>query len=91
VLKSANGDDFNAIDPNVVLDKKGQPWLSYGSFWTGIKMRRIDPATGKLSTSDTKVYSLAARAVPIAGPQTHLPADGTIEAPFDACSKSCRN
>jgi len=85
VLKSANGDDFNAIDPNVVLDKKGQPWLSYGSFWTGIKMRRIDPATGKLSTSDTKVYSLAARAVPDLPepPKPNLPAEWqAIEAPF---------
>ena len=25
---------------------------SWGSFWGGIKMRRIDPATGKLSTTD---------------------------------------
>jgi arabinan endo-1,5-alpha-L-arabinosidase len=85
VLKSANGDDFNAIDPNIVLDKKGQPWLSFGSFWTGIKMRRIDSATGKLSTSDTKVYSLATRAVPDLPepPKPNLPAEWqAIEAPF---------
>ena len=49
VLKSTLQDDFNAIDPNIVLDSKGTPWLSFGSFWTGIKMRRIDAATGKLS------------------------------------------
>ncbi len=40
-------DNFNAIDPNVVLDEKGQPWLSFGSFWSGIKMSRLDLTTGK--------------------------------------------
>src|SRR5215469_17432384 len=50
VLKSVAADDYNAIDPNIVLDENGQPWLSFGSFWSGIKMRRIDPANGKLSS-----------------------------------------
>jgi len=52
VLKSTRADDFNAIDPNIVLDEKGQPWLSFGSFWGGIKMRPIDPVTGKPLAAD---------------------------------------
>ncbi len=64
VLQSRVEDDFNAIDPNLVIDEKGCAWLSFGSFWTGIKMRRIDPSTGKLSTEDTKLYSLASRKRP---------------------------
>jgi arabinan endo-1,5-alpha-L-arabinosidase len=85
VLSSTHDDNFNAIDPNIVLDEEGQPWLSFGSFWGGIKMRRIDAVTGKPSTRDSKIYSLAARVKPEnAEPaQPGLPADWqAIEAPF---------
>lgn len=85
VLKSTTGDDFNAIDPNIVLDENGQPWLSFGSFWSGIKMRRIDAATGKLSAGDSTLYSLATRAKPEKAEDAKpgLPPDWeAIEAPF---------
>jgi arabinan endo-1,5-alpha-L-arabinosidase len=85
VLKSTLTDDFNAIDPNIVLDQHGQPWLSFGSFWGGIKMRRIDPASGKPLSSDPRIYSLAARVKPenAAPAKPGLPADWqAIEAPF---------
>ena len=75
VLRSHHDDDFNAIDPNLVTDKGGYQWLDFGSFWGGIKMRRIDPATGKLSSKDTTLYSLASR------PHAPHQAD-PIEAPF---------
>jgi len=61
VVGSTSGDDWNAIDANLAVDEKGRPWLAWGSFWGGIKMRRVDPDTGKLSGSDTKLHSLASR------------------------------
>lgn len=74
VISSDARDDWNAIDPNVVLDEQDQPWLSFGSFWGGIKLRKLEKATGKLSTHDQSLYSLASR------PRTaELP--GAIEAP----------
>ena len=85
VLLSRADDDFNAIDPNISFDTKGNPWLSFGSFWTGIKMRRIDAETGKLSPADSKLYSLASRERPAnpAPPPPNLPANWqAIEAPF---------
>lgn len=85
VLKSTIEDNFNAIDPNIVFDGNGVPWLSFGSFWGGIKMRRIDAVTGKLSASDQATYSLAARMPPADAPAAHrdLPPNWqAIEAPF---------
>ena len=61
VVQSTSADDWNAIDPNLALDAHGHPWLAFGSFWTGIKMRRIDPASGKLAKADTSLYALAYR------------------------------
>lgn len=61
VLSSKRTDNYNAIDPNLAFDKDGQTWLAVGSFWSGIKLRKIDSATGKPATDDTKLYSLAAR------------------------------
>lgn len=75
VIGSSLSDDWNAIDPNIVLDEGGQPWLSFGSFWGGIKLRKIDSATGKLDLKDQSLYPLASR------PRSpDLP--GAIEAPF---------
>ncbi len=62
VLESKTEDNFNAIDPNFIRDHKGQDWLAFGSFWDGIKMRRLDKSTGLLSSTDTTLYSLARRA-----------------------------
>jgi arabinan endo-1,5-alpha-L-arabinosidase len=56
-----NVDDFNAIDPNLSFDQSCTPWLAFGSFWDGIKLRQVDPATGLLSTTNTTTYSLASR------------------------------
>jgi arabinan endo-1,5-alpha-L-arabinosidase len=85
VLKSRAEDNFNAIDPNLILDETGAAWLSFGSFWSGIKMRKLDRNTGKLSTEDTKLYSLASRHKPeqFEPAKPGLPPDyQAIEAPF---------
>ena len=61
VLASKSGDDFNALDPTILLDSDGSVWLTYGSYWTGIKQRQIDPSTGLLLESNPTRYDLATR------------------------------
>ncbi|HEY8945228.1 MAG TPA: arabinan endo-1,5-alpha-L-arabinosidase, partial [Polyangiaceae bacterium] len=62
-------DNWNAIDPNVVLDEEDTPWLSFGSFWDGIKMIELDQ-TGARANMD--LHSLASRTVN----------ERSVEAPF---------
>ncbi len=56
VIRSATNDNFNAIDPSVLLDRDGKLWMAFGSFWSGIKVVGLDPATGK---TNTPLYSVA--------------------------------
>ena len=72
VIESSTAVNYNAIDPNLIIDAQGQWWLTFGSFWTGIKLIRLEPATGKRSTSDTAVRPLVQR----------FTASGSVEAPF---------
>ena len=61
VLSSTSTDNFNAIDPTILVDTDGSVWMTYGSYWTGIKQQQIDPTTGKLLSQNQTVYSLATR------------------------------
>lgn len=59
VIESQASDDFNAIDPHLAVDAEGRWWLAFGSYWSGIKLIRIDPATGK--RLDGTFHSIAGR------------------------------
>lgn len=34
-------DMWNAIDPAVIIDEEGTPWMSFGSFWGGLKLVKL--------------------------------------------------
>jgi arabinan endo-1,5-alpha-L-arabinosidase len=59
VVRSRATNDFNTIDPAVCLDGQGKLWLAFGSFWTGIKLIELNPATGLRISPDSPMYSLA--------------------------------
>jgi arabinan endo-1,5-alpha-L-arabinosidase len=46
VIRSTTNDEFNTIDPSVLLDDSGRLWLAFGSYWSGIKVVELDPKTG---------------------------------------------
>ncbi|MGN6627192.1 MAG: arabinan endo-1,5-alpha-L-arabinosidase, partial [Tepidisphaeraceae bacterium] len=69
VIESHKRDDWNAIDPNFIADAQGQPWLVLGSYWSGIKLYKLDPKTLHVP-ADAKPIALASRG------------GGPIEAPF---------
>lgn len=60
-------DDFNAIDPQVIVAEDGTPWLSFGSFWSGLKLLKL---TAQGNVADQAVHAIASRG------------GGPIEAPF---------
>lgn len=59
VVRSTSADDFNTIDPGVCRDADGELWLSFGSYWSGIKLIQLDPKTGKRLPPDSPIHSLA--------------------------------
>ena len=64
VFRTSSTDNFNAIDPSLVTDASGGKWLVLGSFWSGIKLISLDPATGKPATSSPAVYPIASKPFP---------------------------
>jgi arabinan endo-1,5-alpha-L-arabinosidase len=73
VYKTTKGNASNAIDPNPVFDEKGEPWMVYGSFFGGIYISKLNPATGKLA--DYGEGKLLAR-------RDGLTVQGAVEGPY---------
>ena len=78
-------DNWNAIDPNFVIDDNDQPWLVWGSFWDGIQLARLD-STMHIAAGE-KPCTIARRYDPNYKPTEPNPTSryaGTnaIEAPF---------
>lgn len=44
IVQSVLGrDQWQAIDPNVIVDDAGTPWFVFGSFWDGLKAVKMTP------------------------------------------------
>jgi arabinan endo-1,5-alpha-L-arabinosidase len=75
VVESVPGrDDWNAIDSNVIEDARGTGWMSFGSFWSGIKLVKLN-ADWTRPAEPQEWRTIAARQ-----PAVEEPAE--IEAPF---------
>jgi arabinan endo-1,5-alpha-L-arabinosidase len=57
VVYSNEGTDVNCIDPSLFWDDEGKLWLSYGSYFGGIRLAELSTSTGK--PLNTTRYSVA--------------------------------
>jgi arabinan endo-1,5-alpha-L-arabinosidase len=81
VIQSVPGRDlWNAIDPNVSFDDQGQPWLVFGSFWSGMKLLKLDRSLTKVSEPQ-EWYSVSKRPRDFKV-KDEDPGAGAVEAPF---------
>lgn len=81
VLRSVpNRDLWNAIDPNLILDEQGTPWISFGSFWSGLKLVKLAPTLTQVAEPQ-EWFSIAKRERSVLTDDT-VAAPAAIEAPF---------
>ncbi|MET9438475.1 arabinan endo-1,5-alpha-L-arabinosidase [Streptomyces sp. NPDC006551] len=59
IFETGPADPYNAIDPGIV-EGDGRLWMSFGSYWTGIRMVELDGRTGRPVAGAT-VHHLATR------------------------------
>jgi arabinan endo-1,5-alpha-L-arabinosidase len=81
VIQSVPGRDlWNAIDPNLAFDENATPWLVFGSFWSGMKLVKLN-ADLRTVAEPQEWYTVAKRArdFKTADPD---PGEASIEAPF---------
>ena len=86
IVTSREGrDQWNAIDPCFVIDDNDQPWMTWGSFWDGIQLIRLDTtmhvAKGEQPRTIARRYAPNAKNQP-ANPTSKYAGTNAIEAPF---------
>jgi arabinan endo-1,5-alpha-L-arabinosidase len=81
--------NWNAIDPNIITDDAGTPYMSFGSFWEGLKIVKLTPDRLHIAEPTTNLLTIASRKTDPASPNPAAvngnPADAggnAIEAPF---------
>jgi arabinan endo-1,5-alpha-L-arabinosidase len=60
IMSSDVSNDYSVLDANAVVDEEGVPWMSFGSFWSGIQLVELDLATG-IPVAGAPFRPLAAR------------------------------
>ncbi len=81
ILQSVPGrDDWNAIDAAIIEDDQGNIWMSFGSFWSGLKMVKLDPSMTKIAQPE--VWHHIASRLPAVPSKIEEAGRGAIEAPF---------
>lgn len=81
VIQSVPGRDmWNAIDPNLIIDESNTPYLSFGSFWEGMKLVKLNPDLTSVAQPE-EWYTIARRPRNFSFPDDNA-GNAAIEAPF---------
>ena len=56
MVSRAGADQFNAIDPTIVQDADGVPWMFFGSFWSGIYAVQLSWPSGHVAPGAKPVH-----------------------------------
>ncbi len=82
ILESVPGrDNWNAIDPAIIKDDEGVAWMSFGSFWGGLKIVKLTDDLMQIDTVNPEWHTISSR------PRSYnisdsKAGDGAVEAPF---------
>ncbi|MEI6948777.1 arabinan endo-1,5-alpha-L-arabinosidase [Paraflavisolibacter sp. H34] len=81
VVQSVPGRDlWNAIDPNLVVEDNGTPWLAFGSFWEGMKLVKLDNSL--LSVAEPQQWVTISKRPRDFNTPDSMAGNAAIEAPF---------
>ena len=81
IIQSVPGRDlWNAIDPNLAYDENGDPWLTFGSFWEGIKLVKLQKNLE--SVAEPEEWTTIAKRDRSFKTNDDNPGEAAIEAPF---------
>ncbi len=82
VIESVPGRDmWNAIDPNIIEDEEGSKWMTFGSFWGGLKLVKLTEDMLSVQNGPEDWFTIARRERSFELDERD-PGDAAIEAPF---------
>ncbi|MBC2607342.1 family 43 glycosylhydrolase [Pelagicoccus albus] len=86
VQSKPDRDDWNAIDPNLILDEDGTPYLAFGSFWSGLKIAELNADMTRIVEPEVEPLPLASRVKAFetleSGETISVAGNTAIEGPF---------
>lgn len=86
VASKGKRNNWNAIDSNIIIDDNDQAWMTWGSFWDGIQLIRLDdslhPAKGWQPRTIARRHAPGNHSRAEQNPTSKFAGQNSIEAPF---------
>lgn len=77
ISSEAGKNNWNAIDPNIIIDENNTPWMDFGSFWGGMQLVKLDTCMHVAQPLD--IRTIASRR---SASMSVKPGSNAVEAPF---------